>query len=145
VSEGSERFWVTDTPAIPDSRPLRGRSWTLGDAAILSVGLVWRDRFPRTGGRTKWYAGIADTVSEQGVAVVEAHKVHSPDARRYVHRVAPETAIQPYRAALRLGSLTGDRTIVAIGQSRHLGGGLLAPVDIPGAAPVRDPAASGQP
>ncbi|MDP2350307.1 MAG: type I-U CRISPR-associated protein Cas5/Cas6, partial [Chloroflexota bacterium] len=49
----------------------------------------------------------------------------------YVHHVTPEMAVQPYRAALRLGSLAGDRTILAIGQSRHLGGGLLTPLDLP--------------
>jgi CRISPR-associated protein Csb2 len=30
-----------------------------------------------------------------------------------------------------LGSLAGERPIVAIGQSRHLGGGLLVPYDLP--------------
>jgi CRISPR-associated protein Csb2 len=39
--------------------------------------------------------------------------------------------IQPYRAVLNLGDLTGPRTIAAIGQSRHLGGGLLVPRDLP--------------
>ncbi len=145
VSDGHQRLWVTDTPAIPDSRPLRGRSWTLGDATLLSVGLVWRDRFGRMGGRTEWYARLVGAVSKHGVAVLEAHKLHSADARRYVHRVAPETAIQPYRAALRLGTLAGDRTIVAIGQSRHLGGGLLAPIDVPMAALDRDLTGSGRP
>lgn len=145
VPDGHERLWVTDTPAIPDSRPLRGRSWTLGDAALVSVGLVWRDRFGRTGARTEWYSRLVGAVSEHGVAILEAHKLHSADARRYVHRVAPETAIQPYRAALRLGTLAGDRTIVAIGQSRHLGGGLLAPIDIPLTAADRDVAGHGRP
>jgi CRISPR-associated protein Csb2 len=44
VPAGQARTWVTATPAIPESRPLRGRPWTIGDAALLSVGLVLRDR-----------------------------------------------------------------------------------------------------
>lgn len=65
-----------------------------------------------------------------GSVVIEAHKLND-DGRRYVHHVTPETAVQPYRAALRLGSLVSDRAILAIGQSRHLGGGLLVPLDMP--------------
>ncbi len=145
VPDGHARVWVTDPPSIPESRPLRGRSWTLGDAALLSVALVWRDQFERTGRRAAWYPRLVDAVSGRGAAVLEAHKLHSPDGRRYVHHVGPEAAVQPYRAALQLGALAGDRTIVAIGQTRHLGGGLLTPVDVPDA--VLEPGAtrSGRP
>ncbi|HSW41531.1 MAG TPA: type I-U CRISPR-associated protein Csb2 [Patescibacteria group bacterium] len=145
VPDGHVRVWVTDPPAIPESRPVRGRSWTLGDAALLSVALVWRDDFERTGRRAEWYARLVDAVSGLGAAVLEAHKLNSPDGRRYVHHVGPETAVQPYRAALRLGTLAGDRTVVAIGQTRHLGGGLLTPVDLPGAVLDQDPSVRGQP
>jgi CRISPR-associated protein Csb2 len=41
---------------------------------------------------------------------------------------------QPYRATLGLGTLSDDTTLLAIGQSRHLGGGLLVPVNVPEAA-----------
>jgi CRISPR-associated protein Csb2 len=132
VPDGQVRSWVTDPAAIPDSRPLRGRAWTLGDAALLSVGLVWRDDLGPVGPRSTWYPRLIEAVTDRGARVLEAHKLHSPDARRYVHHVAPEIAVQPYRVALGLGTLAGARTIVAIGQSRHLGGGLLTPVDLPG-------------
>jgi len=46
--------------------------------------------------------------------------------------VAPGSVVQPYRAEVMLGDLAGDRTMVAVGQSRHLGGGLLVPCDLPG-------------
>ena len=128
---GHRRIWVTAVAAIPESRPIRGRSWTIGDAALLSLGLVLRDRFPRPARRADWYAGLVGGVVASGAAVVEAHKLNDAGTRRWVHRVTAETAIQPYRAALRLGSLAGERTLLAIGQSRHLGGGLLVPLDLP--------------
>ena len=131
VPGGHARVWVTATAAIPESRPVRGRSWTIGDAALLSVGLALRDRFDRPAKRTAWYEALVSGVAEAGAAVLEAHKLNSADGRRFVHHVAPETAVQPYRAALRLGTLVGERTILAIGQSRHLGGGLLTPLDLP--------------
>jgi CRISPR-associated protein Csb2 len=134
VPAGHVRAWVTATPAIPDSRPLRGRPWTIGDAALLSVGLVLRDRFERPARRADWYAGIVDGIAAAGAAVLEAHKLND-DGHRFVHHVSPETALQPYRAALRLGGLVSDRTILAIGQSRHLGGGLLVPLDLPAGFP----------
>jgi CRISPR-associated protein Csb2 len=48
-----------------------------------------------------------------------------------VHK-APKSlgVIQPYTASLHLGRLD-SRALLAIGQSRHLGGGLLVPVDSP--------------
>lgn len=131
VPRGHVRTWVTATAAIPESRPVRGGSWTIGDAALLSVGLVLRDRFRRPAVRAAWYTGLVASVMGAGAVVLEAHKLNGADSRRYVHHVAPETAVQPYRAALRLGSLAGDRTILAIGQTRHLGGGLLTPLDLP--------------
>lgn len=134
VPAGHVRVWVAGTPVIPESRPLRGRPWTIGDAALLSVGLVLRDRFGRPAKRADWYRTIVAGVAEAGAAVLEAHKLNA-DGRRYVHHVTPESAVQPYRAALRLGSLVGDRTVLAIGQSRHLGGGLLTPLDLPAGFP----------
>jgi CRISPR-associated protein Csb2 len=61
---------------------------------------------------------------------------------RYVHRTAEGTVIQPYRATVRLGGLAGQQTVVAIGQSRHLGGGLLVPLDLPAPAASRSDATS---
>jgi CRISPR-associated protein Csb2 len=131
VPAGYVRTWVTGTPAIPESRPIRGRSWTIGDAAMLSVGMVLRDRFPRPAAKAAWYAALVDAVLAAGASVLEAHKLNAGTTKNYVHHVSAETAVQPYRAALRLGTLAGDRTILAIGQSRHLGGGLLTPLDLP--------------
>lgn len=131
VPDGHERVWVTATASVPESRPVRGRPWTIGDAALLSVGLVLRDRFDRPANRAAWYGALVAGVAGAGAAVLEAHKLNSAEGRWYVHRVTSEAAVQPYRVALRLGSLVGARTVMAIGQSRHLGGGLLTPLDLP--------------
>ena len=38
---------------------------------------------------------------------------------------------QPYTALVSVGDLLGDTGLAAVGQSRHLGGGLLVPADLP--------------
>lgn len=128
---GHQRLWITAVPAVPESRPPYAAPWTIGDAALLSVGLILRDRFERPPSRRAWYRALRDAVAAAGCEVVEAHKVYDPLVGRYVHRATPELAIQPYRAAIRLGGLIGSRTLIAIGQCRHLGGGLLVPFDLP--------------
>ena len=38
---------------------------------------------------------------------------------------------QPYTALISAGDLLADTGVAAVGQSRHLGGGLLVPADLP--------------
>lgn len=131
---GTQRWWQTDPVAVPDSRPprVRVRDWSLADAAALSVALVWRDEFEKVPERGEArYQALAKAAAERGVRVESAVRVMDGDVSRYVHKVHSDTIIQPYRAVLNLGTLTGPRTIAAIGQSRHLGGGLLVPRDLP--------------
>ncbi len=125
------RRWSTWPVAVPDTRPLRRRPWTLADAAALSVALVFRDSWPDATDRgDARYRRLADSAGAAGVEVLAASRV--PDSRvgRWVHRVQDGVVVQPYRAELTLGTMTGDRALVAIGQSRHLGGGLLVPADL---------------
>jgi CRISPR-associated protein Csb2 len=128
---GTERWWQTEPVAVPDSRPPRGGRWSLADAAALSVALVWRHEFSAPGRSDARYRALAEAAGGRGVRVESAVRVMDGDVGRYVHKVHPDTVIQPYRAVLHLGDLTGPRTIAAIGQSRHLGGGLLVPRDLP--------------
>lgn len=130
------RVWVTEPAAVPDSRRVGGASWTLGDAALLSLGLVWRDEIAEPGGGSAWYARLAQAARNRGADVLAARKLVGRDLDRFIHRIAEGTVAQPYRAVLTLGTLGGERTIVAIGQSRHLGGGLLVPLDVPLEGPV---------
>jgi CRISPR-associated protein Csb2 len=152
---GHVRLWRTVPAAIPDTRGSRDADWNFAHAALLSVGFVWKDQdrgqervLPRVPGRgPAYYRGLASAVSAAGVAVVHAKAVRALDVDRYVHKVNEHAVVRPYTACLSLGSLTGPRTIQAIGQSRHLGGGLLVPFDVPegtNAADVALPQAGGE-
>jgi len=131
VPPGYSRVWITEPAAVPDSRRVGGASWTLGDAALLSVGLVWRDEIAEPGSGSAWYARLVQAARDRGADIFAARKLVGGDLDRFVHRIAEGTVAQPYRAVLTLGTLASVRTIVAIGQSRHLGGGLLVPLDVP--------------
>lgn len=127
-STPSVRRWRTDPAAIPDTRPLRGGSWSMADVVRLSVALTTRDIAGLPGGRgTRWYRSLAEQMESHGVTVEATERVREGDLSRWVHKLPPGVVVQPYRAVLRLGRLLGDRALVAIGQSRHLGGGLLVP------------------
>lgn len=78
-----------------------------------------------------YYRGLAAAAASAGAAVVHARAVRTPDTDRYMHKVNPHAVVRPYLACLSLGSLSWPGTILAIGQSRHLGGGLLVPFDVP--------------
>ncbi|MGH3825564.1 MAG: type I-G CRISPR-associated protein Csb2 [Pseudonocardiaceae bacterium] len=128
---GRRRHWVTTPAAVPETRGLRRGSWSLTDAVRLSIGLVWRDELTGHGRGEAWYRQIADAAAGRGVQVQAVRRVTDTDLGRFVHKVAAGSVVQPYRADVTLGGLAGDRALVAIGQSRHLGGGLLVPCDQP--------------
>ena len=132
---GQVRLWRTVPAAVPDTRGCAG--WTFAHAALLSLGFVWKDFLPKVAGRGEvYYRGLVAAVSERGAAVVHVRAVRASDVSQYVHKVNEHAVVRPYTAYLRLGDLAGPCTMQAIGQSRHLGGGLLVPYDIPEGTPV---------
>jgi CRISPR-associated protein Csb2 len=131
VAPGHHRAWVTDPVAIPESLPVRGRRWTLDEAALLSVGFVFRDELGERRRGREGYMELIDVVTSRGVRVLASQLAHRPDGGRFVHRVRKETVVQPYRVSLDLGTLHPADGVLAIGQSRHLGGGFLRPIDVP--------------
>lgn len=138
---GMTRTWTTVPVAVPDTRALMRGKWTLHDAVALSVGLVWKNKLVSEGSPQPvranvprgdvHYVALADAALASGLEVLHANRVVRGDLSRFVHRVAEGTNVQPYCATLTLGRLAPERSVVAIGQSRHLGGGLLVPVDVP--------------
>ncbi|MEV5412128.1 type I-U CRISPR-associated protein Csb2 [Thermopolyspora sp. NPDC052614] len=129
--EGRLRVWSTVPAAVPETRG-QGKNWMLADAVLLSVGMVLRDRLGIPVGRgSAWYRGVADTVRRRGVVVVEATPVRDGDLSRFVHKMPPGVPLRPYRAVIDLAGLVPARGLLAIGQSRHLGNGLLVPLDVP--------------
>ncbi len=49
----------------------------------------------------------------------------------YAHKMPQGVTTQPYTALVSAGDLLADTELAAVGQSRHLGGGLLVPADLP--------------
>jgi CRISPR-associated protein Csb2 len=100
----------------------------------VSIGLVWRDllKVPRrAGARSHWYEDLALEVTRGRAEVYSTRLLHGSDVDRWVHKPLKGMVVQPYDAVVGLGTLCGTETVLAIGQSRHLGGGLLLPHDIP--------------
>lgn len=138
--ESVTRLWTAIPAVVPETRrqPSRnGRSWTLGDSAKLSVGFAYLDYLdidrPTLAGlsATERYGAIVEAVDRLGVSPLSTQRIADSDTGKYVHKLPKGVVAQPYRLTLNPGSLISDTPIVAIGQSRHLGGGLLCPIDIP--------------
>jgi CRISPR-associated protein Csb2 len=103
----------------------------MDDAVSLSVAMVWRDILGLRRHQRHWQVTWAAKVRDRGVKVEDLRWVTDGDLSRFVHRINPGAVVRPYKALLNLGDLGTSQGLVAIGQSRHLGGGLLYPVDIP--------------
>ena len=129
-----KRFWVTRPLAITDTRPLKQNAnaepWSLADAARLSIGMTWREQFKPTSKGERLYQELAAAAGEQA-NVLSGRRVHDQELHRFVHRAHENSIVTAYRAVLDLGGLLAPTAPAAIGQSRHLGGGLLVPLDVP--------------
>lgn len=126
---GVVRLWRTEPAAVPDTRGHAG--WTFSHAVLLSLGFVWQGLgLPAASGRAAVRdGGIVDAVNAAGAVVLSTEPVRSSRVEDYVHRVHRDAVVRPYHATLALGNLGGHSTLQAIGQCRHLGGGLLVPDD----------------
>ncbi len=129
----SPRRWRSAVPFVSDTRPPRRRDWSLSDAVQLGTALVVRDELRIPGRGAQWYVAMRDAAQQASVFVHHASRVTDGRLTRYVHHVQPGTLVQPLDITLETGSLLGQRALVALGQSRHLGGGLLIPEDLLGA------------
>jgi CRISPR-associated protein Csb2 len=130
-ASGQVRLWETVPAAVPDTRGHEG--WTFADAAMLSLGFVWQDYHGHDvkGRGAERDCALTAAVSGLGAQVMQARPERTIDVGRYVHKVNEHAVVRPYSAVLDLGGLGGDQVVQAIGQSRHLGGGLLVPRDVP--------------
>jgi CRISPR-associated protein Csb2 len=140
---GTVRLWVTIPPAVPDTRGARGTEWNFAHAALLSLGFVWKDLLRNenikvSGRGDTYYRNLAAAISDKNAGVAHVRAVRASDAPRYAHKVNKDAVVRPYTACLSLGNLAGAQTIAAIGQSRHLGGGLLVPFDVPEGTNIAD-------
>ncbi len=133
-AEGLTRVWSV-LPAIAETRN-QGRKWALVDAAVLAAGLVWRDELlshedlALRGDRR--YRLIVANARMRGIAAIDARPIFGTRINRYVHKTHKDLMPLLYTATMCLGSLNPTNTaLVAVGQTRHLGGGLLVPCDVP--------------
>ena len=128
-AQGTQRLWSPTPVAVPEVTRQRG-DWTFEDAILLSLGFVWRDRFDAVPKGTQGYRSLVAQVREHGAGVMWHHRVtRSPSF--YAHKMPKGVTAQPYTALVSVGDLLGDTGLAAVGQSRHLGGGLLVPADLP--------------
>jgi len=127
---GLVRVWVS-APVVPDIRAPRGGRW-------LSLGLVLRDRLaddiPPTLSRDERHRAMVNHVLAAGVDPFDVRRITEGDLTRYAHKVPDGHVVEPYVATIALGTSVPETAWLAIGQSRHLGGGHLAPIDVDPAA-----------
>lgn len=132
---GTTRLWRPHPSVVPEVRRLpakEGRTWTLADAGALSVGFVFRgafgDVYP-TGKDRYW--SIAATIREYGVRWHETRLLRDEPVSRHAHKAPKDLVVQPVTGLADMARLVSPGTLFALGQSRHLGGGLMIPEDIP--------------
>lgn len=139
--EGLQRWWVPRPLAMAETRPQGkaqgGRPWGIEEAALLSLGMVWRDAFGLSGKGAAFYQSLVEAARKH-VQVLKPRQIVGQALLKYVHRVSPSNVLTAYTALLRFDDLVDPRAPLAVGQSRHLGTGLLIPVDLPPSLVMED-------
>ena len=128
------RLWNV-LPAVSETRA-QDEHWTLEDACLLSIGMVWRDQLTSSDWphltKREQYRELVYQAKQHGVRVYSVKQIHDTHIENYIHKTPERVMSIPYTAIIDLGDLErGVGPFIAIGQTRHLGGGLLVPCDIP--------------
>lgn len=130
---GMSRLRLTVPAMVPDVRKQRS-DWSLADTVLAAIGFTWRDQAglgDALSGPGNRYRRLVDKVSHLlGPTILEVHRL-PVDGSAYVHRLPPGVPAEPFRALIDFADQLPVEALAAIGQSRHLGGGLLVPVDLP--------------
>lgn len=139
-----DRWWFPHPLVIADSRSPRRKalgdgSWAIDDVLRVAVGNVYRNhpRLTVPGRGDDRLIRLSSAVDELGVRIGAAHRSYPLRPNRYVHHMNPGAAVIAVQGLIHLGAIRSDRSFVALGQSRHLGGGLLVPFDLPAAVTNR--------
>lgn len=128
--QGFVRYWRPVPGMVAETRAQQdGKPWSLEDAALLSIGHVFRDRLTDRAGGPDRYRRIVAQVRDWGVKVHDVRRIPDSRVELYAHKVPRGVVVQPFTARLDLSAVLPSTSLLAIGQSRHLGGGLLVPVD----------------
>lgn len=133
VEKGKRRLWRSATPVVPDTRPVSrerfGTDWTLADAGLLSIAFTWKDSLEFSGKHDRLYISGRNAAAAHGARVIKAKTVSSRP-RQYAHTMPKNVTVHAWNGVFELGELCDARTVSAIGQSRHMGGGFLVPFDV---------------
>ncbi len=130
AASGTRRLWRPVLGLVPDTRIRSGRpAWTFRDSALVAAGLLLRDRFEFDG--QDRYRKLAEQVARAGVRVGGLARIPDSRIERYAYKTPPGVVVHPYTGWFDLNGLVPERALFALGQSRHLGGGLMYPVDVP--------------
>ena len=146
VAEGMCRYWTIRPMAIAETRPIpdpkRKRKWGVYEALCLALGHVWRDDCaPKTGSgqqpkmsREERYWNLVDAVRAKtsNFRIFSSRAVHRVNMTDYAHHADSSNVLHGMQALVAIsdGADSLDCAAMAIGQSRHLGGGFLVPVDL---------------
>ena len=130
VGQRTSSTWRTEMPVVPETRPVSSKhwptEWTLGDAGLLSVGFVWKNQLPYDGGGESRYVALRNAAESNGAKVLSARS-QVKDPLRFIHKLPRGVTARPWNGLIDLGAFADPTELIAIGQSRHLGGGLLVP------------------
>ena len=145
VAEGMCRYWTIRPMAIAETRPIpdpkRNRKWGVQEAICLALGHVWRDSYvPQTGSghhaqtsREERYWDLVDAVKSKTshFRIFDWRAVYRVNMTDYAHHADSSNVLHGMQALIAISDGAGslDCAAMAIGQSRHLGGGFLVPVD----------------
>lgn len=138
VPDGCTRWWFTHPVLISDSRTprrssLKGREWTVEDAFRVAVGNVFREyrslHIPQRGDER--LVALSEAVHGAGVRIGAARRAFPTRPEKYAHHMNDGSAIIALQGLVHLGEIDANCAFMALGQSRHLGGGLLIPFDLP--------------
>jgi CRISPR-associated protein Csb2 len=138
VPEGFHRIFQPVPLFIPDTRPPSKRKpdggrWTMDDDARVAIGHVWRD-MPSFVVDESGDAGrivLSRQVDEAGVQVFGGRIVPTGNIRSYIHKTPKGSMLVGGQTCIDLAAIGCNECLTAIGQTRHLGGGLLVPTDFP--------------
>ncbi len=139
AAEGMCRYWAIRPMAIAETRPIpdmkQHRKWGVYEALCLSLGHVWRDQYPQPtdGCREDQYWSIVDAVRAKTshFRIYNYRAVYRSNMTDYVHRANESNILHGMNALIAISDAgeSLDCAALAIGQSRHLGGGFLVPAD----------------
>lgn len=142
VSVGFVRYWMPRPLAIAETRPMpdpkKKRHWRAAESMYLALGHVWRDKYVPNdiqGTRESRYWETVDAVADQSsnFRIFDCRRVSRVNMIDYAHHTNSSNVLRAMSALIAISDGEGslDCAALAVGQSRHLGGGFLVPLDFP--------------